>query len=119
MKLIVAGLSVFSILSTASLLGQIRRVLVVKPGDAELRRTAAHLRMCPEQVQNIRQLLDEASDLLPESGSGQVASDFCCSGLIARKRKTPSSAGSNSWAQKAPDNPVTGLRLVRRLLGKL
>ncbi len=69
LKLIVAVLFVFSLLPGTGLLAQTRRLVVVKPGDAELRAVAARLRMCPEQVHNIRQLLEEAANLLPETTS--------------------------------------------------
>ena len=69
LKLIVALLFVFSLLSGTGLFAQTRRLVVVNPGDAELRAAAARLRMCPEQVQNIRQLLEEAANLLPETTS--------------------------------------------------
>jgi len=69
-KLIVVLVSIVFLLSNTALLAQSRRVVVVKPSEAELRRTAARLRTCPEQVQNIRQVLSEAAELLPDSVSG-------------------------------------------------
>jgi hypothetical protein len=44
---------------------QDRRVIVVAPGDAELKREAARLRICPDDLRNIRQVLAEIAELLP------------------------------------------------------
>ncbi len=70
LKLIVALLSASCLVFSAAVFAQSRRLIVVKPNDAELRRTASHMQMCPERVQAIRQLLDEAAELLPETNGG-------------------------------------------------
>jgi len=75
LQLLVAFCLTLSLFPSPALLCQDRRVVVVKPGDADLRREAARLRMCPEQLKNLRQALDEAVELLPEAGgmAGQMS----------------------------------------------
>jgi len=75
LQLLVAFCLALSLFPSPALHSQDRRVVVVKPGDADLRREAARLRMCPEQLKNLRQALDEAVELLPEAGpiAGQMS----------------------------------------------
>ncbi len=75
LRLLVAFCLTLSLLLSPALRCQDRRVIVVKPGEADLRREASRLRMCPEQLKNLRQALDEAVDLLPEAGrmGGQMS----------------------------------------------
>ncbi|RPI27674.1 MAG: hypothetical protein EHM61_07730, partial [Acidobacteria bacterium] len=47
----------------ASALGQQPRLQVVESGDRELRRTAYRMRLCPEELKNARQALQEAHKL--------------------------------------------------------
>jgi hypothetical protein len=52
---------------SAVLCSQDRRVIVVNPRDADLKREAARLRMCPDDLRNIRQVLSEMAERLPEA----------------------------------------------------